>query len=129
MARMWLYWCRGVTLERWRQECLLVEERFSLFRAFAEPPFLGFRGVVARSGCEYDVTVAAEMAGYIRNLVRHPRVRLKLRQGFGARWHAGTVHVLSNDDPRNRQRWLASQLPSHCGECGRGAPCSEPNCA
>jgi len=112
MARMWLYWCRGVTLERWRQECLLVEERFSLFRAFAEPPFLGFRGVVARSGCEYDVTVAAEMAGYIRNLVRHPRVRLKLRQGFGARWHAGTVHVLSNDDTRNRQRWLASQLPS-----------------
>jgi len=67
---------------------------------------------VARSGCEYDVTVAAEMAGYIRNLMPHPRVRLKLRQGFGARWHAGTVHVLSNDDPRNRQRWLASQLPS-----------------
>ena len=41
-----------------------MEERFSLFRAFAEPPFLGFRGVVARSGCEYDVTVAAEMDFY-----------------------------------------------------------------
>src|SRR5216683_6702413 len=68
MARMWLYWCRGVTLERWRQECLLVEERFSLFRAFAEPPFLGFRGVVARSGCEYHVTVAAEMDFYPRYL-------------------------------------------------------------
>ena len=56
---LWLYWCQGLTLERWRQECRLVEERFSLFRSFAEPPFLGFRGVVARAGCEYRVTVAA----------------------------------------------------------------------
>jgi hypothetical protein len=45
-----------------------VEERFSLFRAFAEPPFLGFRGVVARSGCVYDVMVAAEMDFYSRYL-------------------------------------------------------------
>jgi hypothetical protein len=45
-----------------------VEERFSLFRAFAEPPFLGFRGVVARSGCVYDVMVAAEMDFYPRYL-------------------------------------------------------------
>src|SRR6202040_1646419 len=36
----WMYWCRGLTLERWRSECRLVEERFSLFRSFAEPPFL-----------------------------------------------------------------------------------------
>ncbi len=41
-----------------------MEERFSLFRPFAEPPFFGFRGVVARSGCEYRVTVAAEMDMY-----------------------------------------------------------------
>ncbi len=41
-----------------------MEERFSLFRAFAEPPFLGFRGVVARSGCEYRVLVAAEIEFY-----------------------------------------------------------------
>jgi hypothetical protein len=41
-----------------------VEDRFSLFRSFAEPPFLGFRGVVARAGCEYRVTVAAEMDMY-----------------------------------------------------------------
>jgi len=51
-------------------------------------------------------------AGYVRNLVRHPRVRLRLREGFHARWHTGTAHVLSDDDPRERQRWLASQLPS-----------------
>ena len=65
---VWMYWCRGLTLERWRSECRLVEERFSLFRAFAEPPFLGFRGVVARAGCEYQVTVAAEMDFYPRYL-------------------------------------------------------------
>lgn len=41
-----------------------MEERFSLFRSFAEPPFLGFRGVVARSGFEYRVMVAAEMDFY-----------------------------------------------------------------
>ena len=64
----WMYWCRGLTLERWRSECRLVEERFSLFRAFAEPPFLGFRGVVARSGCEFDVMVAAEMDFYPKYL-------------------------------------------------------------
>lgn len=60
----WLYWCPGLTLERWREECRLVEERFSLFRAFAEAPFLGFRGIVARSGVEYRVSVAAEMDVY-----------------------------------------------------------------
>jgi deazaflavin-dependent oxidoreductase (nitroreductase family) len=51
-------------------------------------------------------------AGYVRNLVRHPRVGGKLRKGFGARWHTGTAHVLPDDDPRERQRWLAGQLPS-----------------
>jgi hypothetical protein len=51
-------------------------------------------------------------AGYARNLVRHPRVRLKLRDGWLARWYAGTPHVLPEDDPRERQRWLAGQLPS-----------------
>jgi hypothetical protein len=51
-------------------------------------------------------------AGYVRNLLHHPRVRLKLREGIRARWHTGTAHVLSDDDPRKRQRWLAGQLPS-----------------
>jgi hypothetical protein len=45
-----------------------VEERFSLFRSFAESPFLGFRGVVARAGCEYQVMVAAEMDFYPKYL-------------------------------------------------------------
>ena len=50
-------------------------------------------------------------AEYVRNLVRHPRVRVKLRQGLGAKWHTGTAHVLSDDDSRARQRWLAGQVP------------------
>lgn len=61
----WLHLFPGL-LERWRAECRLVEERFSLFRAFAEAPFFGFRGIVARSGSEYRVSVAAEMDMYPR---------------------------------------------------------------
>ena len=50
-------------------------------------------------------------AGYVRNIKQNPRVRLKLREGFSARWHTGTAHLLWNDDPRERQRWLAGQVP------------------
>jgi deazaflavin-dependent oxidoreductase (nitroreductase family) len=49
-------------------------------------------------------------AGYVRNIASNPRVRLKLRDGLRARWHAGTAHLLSDDDPRERQRWLAGQV-------------------
>ena len=51
-------------------------------------------------------------AGYVRNIEANPRVRLKLRDGLRARWYTGTAHVVSDDDPRERQRWLAQQLPS-----------------
>jgi deazaflavin-dependent oxidoreductase (nitroreductase family) len=54
-------------------------------------------------------------AGYVRNVERDPRVRLKLREGLRYRWYAGTAHLLSDDDPCERQRWLASQLPSSAG--------------
>ena len=67
----------------------------------------------ARIGRQFWIVAEHGMkAGYVRNLVRHPRVRLKLRHGLFARWHTGTAHVLSEDDPRERQRWLAGQLPS-----------------
>ena len=51
-------------------------------------------------------------AGYVRNIERDPHVRLKLRKGLRYRWHTGAAHLLADDDPRERQRWLASQLPS-----------------
>lgn len=50
-------------------------------------------------------------AGYVRNIAKNPRVRVKLREGFRARWHAGTASLLPNDDPSERQRWLAQQHP------------------
>jgi deazaflavin-dependent oxidoreductase (nitroreductase family) len=49
-------------------------------------------------------------AGYVRNIEASPRVRLKLRGGFRSRWHTGTAHILSEDDPRARQDWLARQV-------------------
>lgn len=51
-------------------------------------------------------------AAYVRNIVDNPKVRLNLRDGMRTRWHAGTAHVLSDDDPRERQRWLKNQLPA-----------------
>jgi deazaflavin-dependent oxidoreductase (nitroreductase family) len=51
-------------------------------------------------------------AGYVRNIAANPRVRLKLRDGLRARWFAGTAQLLFLDDPHERQRWLANQLPS-----------------
>jgi deazaflavin-dependent oxidoreductase (nitroreductase family) len=49
-------------------------------------------------------------AGYVRNMESNPRVRLKLREGLRVRWHTGTAHVLVDDDPRQRQRWLSRQV-------------------
>jgi deazaflavin-dependent oxidoreductase (nitroreductase family) len=51
-------------------------------------------------------------AGYVLNIARNPRVRLKLREGFRIRWHTGTAYLLPEESPRERQRWLADQLPS-----------------
>src|SRR5215470_3447003 len=48
-------------------------------------------------------------------LLRPDDLRLKLREGLRYRWHTGTARLLSDDDPRERQRWLASQLPSSAG--------------
>jgi len=50
-------------------------------------------------------------AGYVRNIAKNPRVRVKLRNGFRLRWHTGVAHLLPDDDPRERQRWLSRQLP------------------
>jgi len=45
-------------------------------------------------------------ADYVRNIERDPRVRVKV----GRRWHEGTAHVLEDDDPRARLRWLRRPL-------------------
>jgi deazaflavin-dependent oxidoreductase (nitroreductase family) len=48
------------------------------------------------------VTEHGHHADYVRNIEADPRVRVKV----GRRWHAGTAHVLDDDDPRERLRWL-----------------------
>ena len=50
-------------------------------------------------------------ASYVRNIAKNPRVRVNLREGFRARWHTGTASLLPDDDPRERQRWLAQHHP------------------
>jgi deazaflavin-dependent oxidoreductase (nitroreductase family) len=50
-------------------------------------------------------------AAYVRNIEDNPKVRLKLRDGMRARWHTGTAHLLPEDDARQRQRWLAKEVP------------------
>jgi deazaflavin-dependent oxidoreductase (nitroreductase family) len=50
-------------------------------------------------------------AAYVRNIIDNPRVRLKVREGLFARWHSGTACLLPDDNPRERQRWLATQVP------------------
>jgi deazaflavin-dependent oxidoreductase (nitroreductase family) len=51
-------------------------------------------------------------AGYVRNIAQNQRVRLKVRDGMHAEWRTGTAHLLPDDDPRERQRWLARVRPS-----------------
>ena len=53
-------------------------------------------------------------AGYVRNIERNSRVRLKVRHGILGRY-AGTAEVLANDDPLERQKWLGRRLPSSRG--------------
>jgi deazaflavin-dependent oxidoreductase (nitroreductase family) len=66
-----------------------------------------------RIGKEFWIVAEHGMnAGYIRNIGSNPRVRLKLRDGWRSQWHSGTAHLLPEDNPRDRQRWLADQLPS-----------------
>src|SRR3954453_16065910 len=50
-------------------------------------------------------------AGYVRNIARNPRVRVKVREGLHARWRTGTANLLHEDNPHERQRWLAHQKP------------------
>lgn len=57
-------------------------------------------------------------AGYVRNIAKNPRVRVKLREGFRARWHTGTASLLWDDDPRERQRWVSQQ---HSGSASNAA--------
>jgi deazaflavin-dependent oxidoreductase (nitroreductase family) len=50
-------------------------------------------------------------AGYVRNVEREPRVRVKVRRGVRYVWRTGTARVLDDDDPAARQRQLGRTHP------------------
>jgi deazaflavin-dependent oxidoreductase (nitroreductase family) len=47
-------------------------------------------------------------AAYVRNIQADPRVRVRI----GLHWRAGTAHVLSDDDWRERQRRIPNRFNS-----------------
>ena len=57
------------------------------------------------------VTEHGRQAGYVRNLMANPRVRLKVRRGLRYLWIPGTARVLEDDDWRERQRILSRGHP------------------
>ena len=64
-----------------------------------------------RVGNEFWIVAEhGRLAGYVRNIESNPRVRVKLRHGLRMQWHSGTAHLLPEDDPRERQRWLAEKV-------------------
>ena len=48
------------------------------------------------------VTEHGYAADYVKNIQADPRVRVKV----GRRWYEGTAHILPDDNPRERLRWL-----------------------
>jgi len=58
-------------------------------------------------GALWIVTEHGRKAGYVRNLLANPRVRVRFRAG----WREGTAHLLEDDDPRERQRVLSRGHP------------------
>ena len=52
------------------------------------------------------VTEHGRHSSYVKNIVANPRVRVKV----GRTWFHGTAHILEDDDPRARIRWLGRPL-------------------
>jgi deazaflavin-dependent oxidoreductase (nitroreductase family) len=50
-------------------------------------------------------------AGYVRNIAKNPRVRVKFHHGLLTKWRTGTATLLPDDDPLERQRWLGKEHP------------------
>jgi deazaflavin-dependent oxidoreductase (nitroreductase family) len=55
-----------------------------------------------RGDAFWIVTEHGDAADYVKNIKADPRVRVKTH----GRWRAGTAHILRDDDPDARLRWL-----------------------
>jgi deazaflavin-dependent oxidoreductase (nitroreductase family) len=60
------------------------------------------KGLVRGTNTFWLVSEYGSRAGYVRNILANPRVRVKI----GRRWHRGTAHVLPDDDAHERQRHM-----------------------
>jgi deazaflavin-dependent oxidoreductase (nitroreductase family) len=61
-----------------------------------------------------DFWIIAEhgfLAGYVRNIARDPRVRVRLRTGLRYRWVPGIATICPDDDPLARQRKIIAWHP------------------
>ena len=59
-------------------------------------------GLVKGANTFWLVSEYGMRAGYVRNLLSDPRVRVKI----GRRWRSGTAHVMPGDDANERQRQM-----------------------
>lgn len=57
------------------------------------------------------VSEHGRQAGYVRNIQRNPRVRVRMRSGLRFAWFTGTATVLPDDDPYARQKMLSRWHP------------------
>jgi deazaflavin-dependent oxidoreductase (nitroreductase family) len=55
-----------------------------------------------RGNAFWIVTEHGRSAAYVKNIEADPRVRVRTH----GRWRSGTAHVLADDDPVTRVRWL-----------------------
>ncbi len=59
-----------------------------------------------RDGTFWIVTEHGYGAAYVKNIQADPRVRVHV----AGRWRSGTAHILPEDDPHERLRWLNRPL-------------------
>jgi deazaflavin-dependent oxidoreductase (nitroreductase family) len=58
-------------------------------------------------GVFWIVAEHGRRASYVKNIEANPRVRVRI----GRKWRKGTARLLSDDDPRERLRYIASRRP------------------
>lgn len=75
-------------------------------RARRTPVGDGMDGDVCWIVAEHGAT-----AGYVRNVLANPRVRLQVRSGYRFVWRTGTATVLPDDNPLQRQRLISRRRP------------------
>jgi deazaflavin-dependent oxidoreductase (nitroreductase family) len=58
-------------------------------------------------GTFWIVAEHGRRAGYVRNIEANPSVRIRI----GRRWRQGTAHLVPDDDPRERLRYIGARRP------------------